>query len=646
MSGPWDNYAAPAATVAPWTKYAEAAPKKPLEAGDVLRSAASGIGMGYADELSAAFDATLPVVGKTLARVGLVGGGQSEAPDWKARYEENLARERGIDKRIAEDHPYVDAGAKAVGGIASAVAALPAAAASVGPSAIGNILKLTATGAGLGGAQGFGEGEGLTDRAQRAAIGGTVGGALGAAARPIAAVGRSIAESALGRLVGDYTIRPVANAVGGIFQKGPQIESGAESGALNRLATALQRSKADAPTIEGRLNTLGDQAMLADADPQFLSMARTANTMPGETRTLAKSVLEARDKGAPQRIVGAFEGSEPPPTSYATLRGMEGNKTGVGEKVYGEMRASGLQTSPDLDAIIQRAPMIRNAIKQIEQDAAETGKVLEPVEIMHRVKRTINQNADAAFTNGKPVNKADVGDLANEFEAAFWNANPAAKSADTAYAQAAGLPDYFKAGHALLTRGTTDKAIETSAPALADLLIGTQPIQQLSARTGATNAVRETADNITRARTLARNIDEGLPLQGKINELYPSQQAQSIFRRAGAEKTFGETSNDILRGSKTADKAAEALDFGNAGIRVTPGSVTPRFTEHLNSAINWVRAPNEAVRDKIGQLALSPKTKDNQRTLELLAAILQSRAGGARGAAGIAGAAGGTAGGL
>jgi hypothetical protein len=171
-------------------------------------------------------------------------------------------------------------------------------------------------------------------------------------------------------------------------------------------------------------------------------------------------------------------------------------------------------------------------------------------------------------------------------------------------------------------------------------------MQTLAARSGATNDVRETADNITRARSLARGIDEGLPLQQKIGELYPAQQAQSIFRRAGAEKTFAETSNDILRGSKTAEKVAEGLDFGNAGVRVTPGGAIPRFTETLNSAINWVRSPNEAVRDKIGQLALSPKTAENKRTLELLAAILQSRAAGARGAAGVAGAAGGAAGGL
>lgn len=650
MSGPWDNYASAAAAPAagPWAKYATEAPgqKQGVTPDNLVRSAASGATLGFADEIAAGGDAAFPFVKQFLAKVGVGDGKVSEAPDFSARYAENLARERGQDKAFAEQNPITDAVAKGVGGVASTVAALPAAAVSVGPSAIANVAKLTGTGAVLGGAQGFGEGEGLDNRLERAGIGSVVGGTLGAVGRPVAAVGRSIAESAPGRLVGDYVGRPITNAVGSIFQKGPQIESGAESGALNRMATALQRSKADGPEIEKRLGTLGEQAMLADTDPQFLSMARTANTMPGETRTLAKALLETRDKGAPQRMIGAFEGGEPPPTSFAMQQGMEGNKVGVGQKVYGAMRSAGLQSSPEMEAIIQRAPMIRNAITQIEQDAAATGKTLDPVDVMHRVKRTLNQNADAAFMSGKPVNKADVGDLANEFETAFWNANPAAKAADTTYAQSASLPDFFNAGHALLTRGTTGKAIDASAPALADLLIGSTPVQQLTARSGATNAVRETVDNVTRARALARGIDEGLPLQQKIGELYSPEQARSIFQRAGAEKTFAETSNELLRGSKTAEKTAEALDFGNAGIRVTPGSVTPRFTEHINNAINWVRAPNEAVRDKIGELALSPKTETNKRTLELLAAILQSRAGGARGTAGLASAAGGTAGGL
>ncbi len=649
MAGPFDDLIPSAGAAQASNPFADLIPKKSLAPGDVLRSVASGISLGSADELSAAFDATVPIVGQTLAKIGLVGGGQSEAPDWKARYEENLARERGIDKRIAEDHPYVDAAAKAGGAVAGTIAALPAAAVRVGPSAIANIARLTATGGGLGAAQGFAEGEGINDRLQRAAVGGVVGGSLGALGRPVAAVGRSIAESAPGRLVGDYIARPVANAVSSIFQNGTaQVASGAESGALNRMATALQRSKAGAPEISNRLNTLGEQAMLADTDPQFLSMARTANTMPGETRTLSKSVLEARDMGAPQRLTGAFEGNQPPPSTYA-LRGenqaFDQYKRGIGQEAYGNMRANDVAESPAMQQLKQ-VPAVKDAIAQIEADAANTGTQLSPIEMMHRVKQKLNDTADAAFASGRPINKNDVRDLASAWEGAFWQANPSAQAADTAYAKAASLPQYFDAGRSLLTRGTTEKAMDSSAPALADLLTGASGQQQIAARSGATNAVRETADNITRARTLARNINEGVPLQQKIGELYPTDQAQSIFRRAGAEKTFAETSNDILRGSKTADKAAEAMDFGNAGVRVTPGGITPRFTETINSAINWVRAPNEAVRDKIGQLALSPKTAENKRTLELLASILQSRASGARGAAGIAGAAGGAAGGL
>ena len=68
--------------------------------------------------------------------------------------------------------------AKAAGGIASTVAALPAMATAIGPSAIGNVAKATGAGALLGGAAGFGEGEGLNDRLMRAGVGGTIGGVV------------------------------------------------------------------------------------------------------------------------------------------------------------------------------------------------------------------------------------------------------------------------------------------------------------------------------------------------------------------------------------------------------------------------------------------------------------------------------------
>ncbi len=607
--------------------FADLIPQQGITPDNVVRSLASGASFGLADEIAAAGDATFgPLVDR------FTKSGTSAAPDWKARYEENLSRERGQNKAYEEQNPIADIAGKVVGGVGGAVAMLPGALTSLGPSAIANVARATGTGAGLGALQGFGEGEGTQDRLERAGIGGAIGGTLGAAARPLAAAGRSISESAVGRAIGD-TFRGAGKS--------------AQEGALERLATALQRGKVGPEDIGGKLKQFGNEAMLADTDPQLLSAALGVKVLPGQTRSIAEANLVPRDRAAGTRLVGAFEGGEAAPSTFAAGRAMEGNLSGVGQKAYGGMREAGLTTSPEMEAIMQRAPAIRETIAQIEQDAAQFGTALSPVDVMHRVKQTLNRNADAAFTSGKPVNKADVGSLANEWEAAFWQANPTAKQADTLYAQAASLPETMQAGRNFLRKGTSESATDSSAPALADLLLAANPQQVLAARTGATNAARETALEGTRpARALAQRIDESGPVQEKLVQLYGPERAAQITRQAATEGVFANTSNKLRGGSQTAEKASDAIDMmGNVQLRGTPSGVFPRATESLKALANWVRNPNEAVRNKIGELTLSPDAKVNEETLRLLAELLQGRQGGRRFGVGLSGAAGGIAGG-
>jgi len=637
MAGPFDDLIPQKPTPALANPFADLIPKSDVTPDSVVRSLASGASFGLADEFAAMMDAaTHPVLGR---------GASGET--YGQRYEQNLAKERGLDKAFAEQHPYIDTASKIAGGVGSSVATLPAGLVSVGPSALGNVAKTALTGAGLGGLQGFGEGEGLQDRLERGALGATIGGGVGATVRPLASVGRAIAESAPGRAVSDYVTSPVANAARSIFSSGaPVAENAAQTGALERLATALQRAKMTPEAAGSRLNLLGDQAILADVDPQLLGAATGVKVLPGETRSLAENVLIHRNRATGNRLVGAFEGDQPPPSSYETLTAMQGNKQGVGAREYGAMRGEKLNISQEMQKL-RGLSAIQDAEKQIVEDAASTGTQLSPIEIAHRVKQQLNRVADAAMASGTPINKADLRALGDQFESAFWRANPAARTADTAYAKAASLPEHFEAGRSFLSRGSSEKATEASAPGLADLLQRANPQQQLAARVGATNAARETAlEGTTPARALARRINESDPVQTKIAELY-GPQASKILQQAEAEGVFANTSNRLLGGSQTAEKLSDALDtMGNIGVRATPGQVTPRFTESLKAFVNWVRSPNEAVRNEIGRLTINPNASENQKTLELLAALLKQRAAGNTGSAGLAGALGGQAGGI
>ena len=401
-----------------------------------------------------------------------------------------------------------------------------------------------------------------------------------------------------------------------------------ESGAIDRLAIAIQRAGLTQQQVERKLTQLGPEAMLADLDAQFLSEARRVHTLPGQTRSLAPAMLETRDRGAPSRMISVFEGAESPPSTFASRQAMDANRSAVGERAYGAMRSEPLNTSPELQDLM-KVPAVRDAIAQIEADAASTGKSLTPIEIAHRVKQKLNDTATAAFASGRPINKADLGQLAESFDAALKNANPIVREADTTYRAAASLPDYFNSGRDFLSRGLGDKAEKSSAPALADLLMGADPLQKITARAGATNGVRDTLEGISQARALASRIDQSGPTQmtAKLRELYGPDQAGRIAQQAGAESVYANTSNEILRGSQTANKLAEALDTGSVLKNVpTSGSSFMRMLADLPEKLV---KPNEAVRDQIGRILLNPNTEENRRIIALIEQAARARQAGA-----------------
>lgn len=640
-----------------------------------------GATMGFGDELTAAVRAAMPGVsnfmmrGPALQRDESIGGSPtpqtvSTAPTYQGRYDEELARQRAQLRSNAEAHPALTTGANIAGNIAgigaATLAGLPTAPA-MGAGLGGNMLRMGAAGAAYGGAQGFGEGEGgFERRAESAIMPAAFGGAFGAAMPVAGAAVRAGAESAPGQWIARNVAAPVtqriAAAVEGVPRRslsaaapdgtpsvaGPltqfsqSVEDPARAGAIDRLATAMQRSGMSREQIERRLAQLGPEAMLADLDPQLMSQARMANTMPGETRTWAKNVLESRDRQAGNRLVSAFEGSEPPPSSFA-LRG-EGQAfdkyaSAVGERAYGAMRDQKLRVSTEMQRIMAEAPDIGEAIATIQSQTKGTGTRLSPIELIDRVKQYLNKTADAAFASGKVLNKADLAALADRFETAFWRANPEAQTAAQAYRLAKSLPEYFDAGRSFLRRGSSESATEASAPALAELLAGANGQQVVAARAGATNAARETALEGTRpARALAQRIDESTPVRDKLAELYGAGPGSRIMSRASTERTFAETSNDILRGSKTADKAAEIFD--NAGVRIGASGASPRLWERFVDIAKAMTGPNESVRNQIGRMTLTADAERNAEILRLAFEALRKRQAGQPLAAALAGSGG------
>ncbi len=624
----------------------------------------SGALANFGDEATAAVRAAAPGFANWMMDPGLkrdssIGGSPepqtvSNAPTFGQRYDEELARERAKAEVFRQVNPATAMGANIAGNLATTALALPAGATAVGPSALANVAKNIGVGAGIGGLTGFGEGEGIDDRLKKAGLGAAVGGGAGALVRPLAAVGRSIAESTpVRQVVTDPLSRLGSMLKGEAAAEAPT----AEQGAAQRIASTFQRDRLTPELAQQRLTQLGPEAIPSDISQSLLQQGVNMKTLGGETRQRAQDFFdpflpaagqEGRNARTGTRMIAAAEGNAPPPSHFGAQEGMAGHLQGVGQRAYGLMDEAGFKNSPGISRMMTESPEIEGAVDRVlaSEKAARAGTdrpPASPVEIMHMVKRDIqNIGLDA---NGRPSSTAfQWQQTANDFVRQLKAANPALASADREYAQAASLPEHYAAGSSIFSKGMGEKATAGSAPAIEDLLQGANTAQTAAARAGAINAVRARAGTTSGALGLAQDIKTGITpggVQESLRAVMPNE-AENLINRSSAERIYANTANRYLGGPHTADDLTGV--GGNLAVRATPGGIVPRFTETAKAAASWVAAPNEAVRNEIGRMLLSADPKEQKRTLELIAQILQQRAAGTPVAAGLAGGAGAQAG--
>jgi hypothetical protein len=663
MGNPFDQFDTPKQSANPFDKFDVKAPDRQRGMQDEFFN---GLLMNFGDEAAAAIRAAIgPDILNRYRdldkKFGLAGrDAPSTAPTFGERYDQELASGRASNKAFAAENPGLSTASNIAGnvvGTSALLSALPAGLTSMGPSLIANSAKLAGTGALLGGTAGFGAGEGgFDERVGSAILPAVLGGALGGATPIAGKAAQSVMESAPGRAVTERVVSPLLRKLSGappqsLSAAAPDGGSGAgnflaplaektknvaQTGAIDRLATALQRSKLDPARVGSRLDDLGEGAMLADVDNQFARMARSSRSMPGNTSSHADIVLDARQQQMPGMVRRAFEGAEPPPSRYDLMgerKGFDSYRQAVGSRVYDAMDQAGLKQSPELMALYEN-PVVNRAIDKV-MSAEKTTRVgttraaASPVDIMHKVKQEIQDMGVAATGRGDST-QSYYRDLAGEYVRALKSANPKLAEADTAYAAAASLPERFEAGHKFLAGGTSEAGMTSSAPALADALMNADPLQRLATRAGSTNAVREMTGGLG-GLSGTRRIAAGLPnaeIAPKIEQLY-GPQAREIQRVGDAVRTFDKTDKFVRGGSQTADKALEVIeDASNIGVRGGSGGVTARVWENVEKLAQRLLGPNEAVRDEIGRAMLNPNSAESRRILALAAELLKKRAAG------------------
>lgn len=629
---------------------------------DIIRQFAQGGLMGFADEATAALSEAATMPGRAVTGQG---------PPRGQTYDEELRRNRLRDGEFTKNNP-VASGVAQVGG---AIATLPLTLAPRAAGFIGRTLAGAATGAGYGGVAGFGHGTGgFDERLINAGIGAgggaLLGGALPTAASTAGFVGRGLRESRAGQWVGENLAAPAYEKTAGVVEAlAPKVRPGnlsaaapeggqpipvdspmlsvAEAlrrrataardtstrGAQERLAREFDRYGLDPQNVGRELDRLGPAAMLPNAAPlgTLDRTARTAYDAPGPAAGIIDEALTAQRHGAPRRIQGVFEGTEPPPTIYDAQRYLTANTRQVGADVYDPLRQGGIQISDDMTRLLESNPAIREAYDNVVANATYTGQTLSPFDVMHRIKRQLNLNATTAGDRSRPpINMADIDDVAMRWERELYRANPQIQAADEAYRGAAQLPDLLEQGRQFMRTGTSDVADSVSPSALAATLPQLDPAARLAFRVGATNTARDVAlQGAGPTRRLAGNIDENQILQEKLVEIYGYDRALEIIRAAGNERSMLRTDAAIRGGSQTASKLAHLVDDGlqlpNPASVVSAPNLAARVWDAGANMLRRQNAGNEPVRTEIARILTERNPTANLQNLDVIEALMRQR---------------------
>jgi hypothetical protein len=239
-----------------------------------LRSGLQGVTAGAGDELTAAIGATLDPV-----RQGDTG------TTWGDRYDAYVARERGKLDQFRKDHPVIATGAEIGGAVANPLT-------YYGPAAATTLGGRVAAGAGVAGGQGFVYGfnsgrDSLENRLAEGVKTGLIAAPIGAAA-PLVGAG---ARAAWNRY---FTGRAAEQA-------------GMSRPAYETLTRAMDADGSLRGPGAQRLAAAGNQAMLADAGPNAMTLLDTAVQRSGPASTIARNAIDERVTQAAQGITNTLD---------------------------------------------------------------------------------------------------------------------------------------------------------------------------------------------------------------------------------------------------------------------------------------------------------------------------------------------------
>lgn len=489
---------------------------------DVVRSLASGITFGYADELA--------------AKAGSLFG--------SGTYEDNLRQERARDEAIS---PAIRLPGEIAGGVGGAVAAAPFAGllgAVSGASRLPFLARSIGIGAGTGAAYGSGAADGgLADRMQGAAGGAIGGAAVGATAPYVMQGAANIGKGILGTF--DPTRRAAAD-----FGRAVMRDADTPVSLAARAADLAQ----DRPGV----------ASLADAGGENVrGLVERIAQSPGAGRTKVVPALIERQQGQLDRLsdeLSRLTGANRNLTE--TVEQKIAERKGASKPLYDEAYSFDVSTSPALVQTFQEATASGWGKKILESPElkltlqSEYGLQGMPgKEVMMPVIDAWKKQADDVIESARRAGNGNiarvVSGVRDKVVAAVDAVNPAYAQARNAWAGPSRYLDAIEEGRSLITRNVTADEVKATLAKLSD-------VDREAYRIGAVNAIRAQMENDAAKLPDMTKYLNSRAMRQKVAALMPTDDLAKKWSRVfDAESGFSTLSRQALGNSATARRLAE-----------------------------------------------------------------------------------------
>jgi hypothetical protein len=571
----------------------------PYGAGAAWTDAATG---GMAGKASAGLNALLraPFTDKTIGE----------------EYDELYGSLKQAREKYAEESPKANLAANIGGGVigggqlmsgaGNLLSRIPGVNTVFNSGIVGRTAADLAGGAAFGGVSAAGYDEDI-------AKGAAIGGAMGAVARPVLALGGAGLNTAAG-LMGLGNRGRAANAMA---------EAVARSGrSVDDITDDLTRAVAEGQpqyTVADALGNSG-QRMLS-------GIVRT----PGDGRQAVVEALQARQAGQGRRIQNALtEGFGSPQTAQQTEAAQRAMRTADARTNYGAARAGARSVNPTkaieaADEFLGTAgslprtgiadDSVEGVVRRARSLLTDGDNVVSDFDTAFRAKVEL----DNMIESGSGTIQAKLKPIRDALDASLEDASDTYRNARDTYRQQSQALEAVQTGRDAARRGRVEDTIPT--------FTNMRPDQQQGFRAGyADDYIADVQKAVGPMTNKARPLISDATAQ-EFPAFAIQGQGDTLMNRIGREQRMFETANTALGGSKTADNLADTADASGFDPMIIGNILTGNWPAAAKTALAQsaagISGRNQATRDMIARALM--ESSPTRANAELAGAVARGQ---------------------